>query len=78
MGRLQIGPHEEAADVPFAFASLFAGIVGFMMLLKDTRSSAPSEGWTQHVFKVPTKHMHSPRYRRTECVCCGELALNEA
>jgi molybdopterin/thiamine biosynthesis adenylyltransferase len=76
MGRVQIGEHDESVDVPFAFASLFAGIAGFMMLLKDITGTAPSEGWTQHVFKVPTPHMHSLRHPRWECVCCAELALD--
>lgn len=76
LGRVQIGENDESVDVPFAFASLFAGIAGFMMLLKDIMGTSPSEGWTQHVFKVPTPHMHSLRHPRLECVCCAELALD--
>lgn len=76
MGHLQMGKHDESVDVPFAFASSFAGIAGFMMLLKDVMGTGPSEGWTQHVFKAPTLHMHSLRHPRMECVCCAEFALD--
>ena len=75
MGRLQMPGRDEAVDVPFAFASLFAGIAGFMMLLKDLVGAAPSEGWNQHVFKVPTQLMRTSRHRRVECVSCGEFLL---
>lgn len=73
-GRLQIQNTSEVIDVPFAFASLFAGISGFMMLLKDTANIATfSEGWTQHIFKTPTIHMHSQRNRRKDCSCCADF-----
>lgn len=74
-GRLHLPNSPEAVDVPFAFASLFAGIAGFMMLLKDIAGGdAPSQGWTQHVFKKPTTHMHRLLHARDECVCCTEQA----
>lgn len=73
-GRLQMPNDSEAVDVPFAFASLFAGIAGFVMLLKDCFSnSEESHGWTQHIFKKPTKHMHSSLYTKSNCVCCSEI-----
>lgn len=72
-GRLDFQSNSEAVDVPFAFASLFAGIAGFMMLLKDLKiGNAPSQGWTQHVFKKPSVHMHRLLHQRVECVCCNE------
>lgn len=77
-GRLQLPTNTEAVDVPFAFASLFAGIAGFVMLLKDClEDSRSSHGWTQHIFKTPTPYMQSPQYSNTRCVCCeamGNLA----
>ena len=74
-GRLQLPNNSEAIDVPFAFASLFAGIVGFVMLLKDClEDSRASHAWTQHIFKRPTPHMHSPQYSNALCVCCGAMA----
>lgn len=72
-GRLQLPNNNEAVDVPFAFASLFAGIAGFLMLLKDCiGDSNASYGWTQHIFKKPTPHMHRLLHSREECVCCAE------
>lgn len=74
-GRLQLPNNSEAVDVPFAFASLFAGIAGFVMLLKDClEDSRASHGWTQHIFKRPTPHMHSPQHSNVQCVCCGGMA----
>ena len=73
-GRLKLPNNAEAVDVPFAFSSLLAGISGFMMLLKDYfNRTNMSCGWTQHIFKKPTSHMHSLRYARAECVCCTEV-----
>jgi len=74
-GRLQLPNNSEAVDVPFAFASLFAGIAGFVMFLKDClEDSRASHCWTQHIFKRPTPHMHSLRHSNTQCVCCGAMA----
>lgn len=74
-GRLQLPNNSEAVDVPFAFASMFAGIAGFVMLLKDCiEDSKASHGWTQHIFKRPTPYMHSPQHSNTQCVCCGAMA----
>ncbi len=74
-GRLQLPNNSEAVDVPFAFASLFAGIAGFVMLLKDClEDSRASHGWTQHIFKRPTPDMHSPQHANAQCVCCGAMA----
>lgn len=73
-GRLQMPNNSEAVDVPFAFASLFAGIAGFVMLLKDCFSdSDASHGWTQHIFKRPTPYMHSVLYSNEKCVCCSAM-----
>jgi hypothetical protein len=73
VGSLQLPGNTEAVDVPFSFASLFAGIAGFMMLLKDLRcGQAPSEGWTQHNFKPPTARLLRALHSREECVCCAE------
>ncbi len=64
-GKLQLPNNPEAVDVPFAFASLFAGIAGFMMLLKDLAAEeAPSEAWTQHNFKSPTPLLLRQRLNR--------------
>lgn len=73
-GRLQMPNNPEVVDVPFAFASLFAGISGFMMLLKDLKGSDPSEGWTQHIFKRPTPFLLRTLHTRSECVCCSTLS----
>lgn len=73
-GRLQLPNNAETVDVPFAFASLLAGIAGFMMLLKDCFNRTSSScGWTQHVFKNPTPYMHRLLSARTGCVCCSEV-----
>lgn len=70
-GHLTMTSSKEAVDVPFSFSSLFAGIAGFMMLLKDLADdNALSQGWTQHNFKKATGHMLSTRYPRHECVRC--------
>ncbi len=73
-GRLQMPNNPEVVDVPFAFASLFAGISGFMMLLKDLKGDDPSEGWTQHIFKRPTPLLLRALHTRSECVCCSTLS----
>lgn len=80
MGSLQLAGSTEAVDVPFPFASLFAGIAGFMMLLKDLHCGpTTSEGWTQHNFKSPSPLLLRALHARKECVCCTEVAhLNEA
>lgn len=73
-GRIQMPNNPEAVDVPFAFASLFAGIAGFVMLLKDCfGDSEASHGWTQHIFKRPTPYMHSPLHSNPQCVCCSAM-----
>lgn len=72
-GRLQMPNNPEVVDVPFAFASLFAGISGFMMLLKDINSDEPSEGWTQHIFKRATPFLLRALHTRAECVCCSAM-----
>lgn len=79
-GRLQLPNNSEAVDVPFAFASLFAGIAGFVMLLKDCfQDSKASHGWTQHVFKRPTPYMYSSQHFNSQCVCCVAMVdLTEA
>ena len=68
---VQVGQEATAADVPFAFSSLMAGVSGFMMLLADLRGALGSAGWNQHVFKAPSRFMHSPRYMQAECARCG-------
>lgn len=73
-GRLQLPNNSEAVDVPFAFASMFAGIAGFVMLLKDCLdNSQASHGWNQHIFKRPTPYMHSHQHSNSQCVCCGSM-----
>jgi ThiF family len=74
-GRLQLDSGSETVDVPFAFASMLAGIAGFMMLLKDTQSAPPaSEGWSQHIFKRPSYRELHRRSSRPTCVCCSAMA----
>lgn len=74
-GRLHLPNNSEAVDVPFAFASLFAGIAGFVMLLTECiQDSKASHGWTQHIFKRPTPYMHSPQHSNSQCICCGAMA----
>lgn len=74
-GHVQMGQNSEAVDVPFAFASLFSGIAGFMMLLKDLTAIADlSENWSLHTFKVPSHLSLQPSHLRTECVRCTEAA----
>lgn len=73
IGRIQIEASKEIVDVPFAFASLFAGIAGFLMLLKDLKTTADSEAWVQHVFKKPNAAMLSRVVPQRRCACCGEL-----
>lgn len=78
-GQVQLPNSHETVDVPFAFASLLAGIAGFIMLLKDLQNhAASSEGWTQHIFKLPTSHMHELRYRKERCPCCSEFYASPA
>lgn len=70
-GKIQLSGNSEAVDVPFAFASLFAGIAGFMMLLKDFSDKSPSSyEWTQNIFKQPTRFMHRKQNSNPNCVCC--------
>lgn len=79
-GQLQLPNNAEAVDVPFAFSSLFAGIAGFVMLLKDClENPRASNAWTQHIFKRPTPYMQSPQHSNAQCVCCGAMtALADA
>jgi hypothetical protein len=72
-GRLQVASGGEATDVPFSFASLSAGVSGFIMLLKDLQSPTGSEGWSQNVFVSPTRHMLDKRGRKQRCVHCDEV-----
>ena len=74
-GHVQMSQNSEAVDVPFAFASLFAGIAGFMMLLKDLAKNGDlSESWALHTFKLPTRLLLRPSHQRKECVRCAEAA----
>lgn len=74
-GRLQLDSGTETVDVPFAFASMLAGIAGFMMLLKDTQGApTASEGWSQHIFKRPSHRELHRRASRPECVCCSAMS----
>ena len=74
-GHVQMSQNSEAVDVPFAFASLFSGIAGFMMLMKDLTTKADiSENWALHTFKVPTRLLLRPSHCRPECVRCTEAA----
>ena len=74
-GRLQMDSGSETVDVPFAFASMLAGIAGFMMLLKDIQGAPPSsEGWSQHIFKRPSHRELHRRFSRLTCVCCSAIA----
>lgn len=76
-GRIQLPTTSEAVDVPFAFASFFAGISGFIMFLRDLQNHAgSSEAWNQNVFKVPSGQMHSARQRHIACACCAEFFAN--
>jgi molybdopterin/thiamine biosynthesis adenylyltransferase len=70
-GKIQLPGNSEAVDVPFAFASLFAGIAGFMMLLKDcSDKSSSSYEWTQNIFKQPSLFMHRRQNSNPNCICC--------
>ena len=63
---------KSTVDVPFAFSSLFAGIAGFMMLLRDVQIAEPvSDGWSQHVFKAPSSRMLQSQNRHELCVSCA-------
>lgn len=62
-------------EVPFAFASLFAGISGFMFFLRALEAPEVSEGWTQHLFKAPAPLMRQSREREATCVCCANAHL---
>jgi hypothetical protein len=73
-GQVHFHNQAEATDVPLAFASLFAGIAGFVMLLKDlSNNEINSYEWTQHIFKSPTQFMYSNKYSKKECICCRLL-----
>ena len=62
-------------EVPFAFASLFAGVSGFMFFLRALEAPEVSEGWTQHLFKNPTPLMRQLRGRESGCACCANMDL---
>lgn len=73
-GTVAVQPGSAPVEVPFAFASLLAGIAGFMMLIKDLRHpNAQSVGWTQHVFKSPSRLMLQELTDRAECVVCSQV-----
>lgn len=73
-GQIRLPNQAEVTDVPLAFASFFAGISGFMMLLKDLFNvDMNSYEWTQHVFKLPTQLMYSIRHSNDACICCRLL-----
>jgi hypothetical protein len=74
-GRLTLPDSAAPIDVPFAFASLFAGVSGFMFFLRALESSPVSEGWSQHLFKLPTPLMRQARGRQEACSCCTNLHL---
>jgi len=74
-GKIQMPNNSEAVDVPFAFASLYAGIAGFVMLLKDCiNEEKASYGWTQHIFKQPTRHMYRPTYINPVDKCLSAIS----
>lgn len=75
---IQLQGEPASTDVPFAFSSLLAGIAGFMMLLANQQRAEGSVGWSQHLFKRPTRHMRSERHRRRACVHCELAFPNEA
>lgn len=75
-GKVAVDVGKAAVDVPFAFSSLLAGIVGFVMLLRDIQlGQAVSEGWTQHVFKKPSPGMIASQGVHKGCVRCGSISL---
>lgn len=74
-GRLALPGSAAPVDVPFAFASLFAGVAGFMFFLRALEGSSVSEGWSQHLFKSPTPLMRQARGRQEACSCCTNLHL---
>lgn len=75
-GSIQMPDNSEVVDVPFAFASLFAGIAGFVMLLKDCFCDTNSScDWKQHIFKRPTSYMYSPQHSNPQCVCCSMMSV---
>lgn len=75
-GKITMPNHTETVDVPFAFASLFSGIAGFIMFLKDIASeSQKSQEWAQHLFKKPTRLMRAERATQADCVCCNAMAV---
>lgn len=66
------------ADVPFAFSSLFAGIAGFMMLLRDVQlAESVSDGWSQHVLKAPSSRMLQPQSEHELCVRCAAMKTSD-
>jgi hypothetical protein len=74
-GKLTLGPKAEGADVPFAFASLLAGVGGFMLLLSDLANpEAPSIGWSQHCFKPTSAEALRRLATQSACVRCKETA----
>jgi hypothetical protein len=74
-GRLALPGSAAPVDVPFAFASLFAGVAGFMFFLRALEGPSVSEGWSQHLFKSPTPLMRQVRGRQEACSCCTNLHL---
>lgn len=74
-GRVALPNGTASVDVPFAFASLFAGVSGFMFFLRALENGSVSEGWSQHLFKSPTPLMRQPRGRQGACACCVNLHL---
>ena len=71
-GKLQLDSSSETVDVPFAFASMLAGLAGFLMLLKDLQGTpTDSEGWSHHIFKRPSRLELRTKLSRLECVCCA-------
>lgn len=75
--RMQMTADKSLVDVPFAFSSLFAGIGGFVMLLRDIQLvNSISEGWSQHVLKVPSQRMLQVQRTHELCVRCAEVEPN--
>lgn len=75
--RIPMAADKSLVDVPFAFSSLFAGIGGFVMLLRDIQlGESVSEGWSQHVLKTPSSRMLQAQSRHELCVRCAAAEPN--
>ncbi len=71
-GHVKLSGKVGDTDVPFAFSSLLAGVVGFRNIVKELQSpSDPPTRWTYDILQRPNPGLVQPASPRDNCYLCS-------